>query len=347
MRRHRFSPIAFAAVAGLYCTSLAADHSLPATTPVRVATSPTTREVFVTVDAIEIPAATSYLHHTPEVRLQFKWPVDRWLRGYRIDLVDGQGRLLPRELMHHAGIANLDRRQFVYPLVERLLAAGKETRPVMLPESMGVPLSKDQNLLLYYALTNPTDAAVRDVTVKVTLTWSPASARATAIFPLQLDANPKPFGGPRSFDVQPGVTATSREFTLPSAGYLRAVGAHLHDHAVEIRLEDVMTGKVLARLKTKRKADGTLVSIDLARFIFKRHGLRLLANHPYRVTAVYDNPTGAVLPDGAMAFMIGAFVPDDLNNWPAVDPADPHFKDDLTVLLNQGAHAHGHGGVQP
>jgi hypothetical protein len=235
----------------------------------------------------------------------------------------------------------------VYPLVERLLAAGKETRPVMLPESMGVPLSKDQNLLLYYALTNPTDAAVRDVTVKVTLTWSPASARATAICPLQLDANPKPFGGPRSFDVQPGVTATSREFTLPSAGYLRAVGAHLHDHAVEIRLEDVMTGKVLARLKTKRKADGTLVSIDLARFIFKRHGLRLLANHPYRVTAVYDNPTGAVLPDGAMAFMIGAFVPDDLNNWPAVDPADPHFKDDLTVLLNQGAHAHGHGGVQP
>ena len=138
---------------------------------------------------------------------------------------------------------------------------------------------------------------------------------------------------------------TSREFTLPSSGYLRAVGAHLHDHAVEIRLEDVTTGNVMARLKTKRKADGTLVSIDIARFIFKLRGLRLLANRPYRVTAIYDNPTGAVLPDGAMAFMIGAFVPDDVNSWPAIDPSDPHFKEDLTVLLNQGAHAHGHGGV--
>jgi hypothetical protein len=359
MRRHRFSQFAFAAIAGLYSSTLAADQSLPATqaheghsagvertAPVRVATNPGTREVLVTVDAIEIPGATSYAHHSTEVKLQFTWPVDRWLRGYRIDLLDGQGRLLPRDLLHHAGIANLDRRQLAYPLVERLLAAGKETRPAMLPESMAVPLAKGQNLLLYYALTNPSDAAVKNVTLRVTLTWSPEHVgRPKALFPLTLDANPAPIGGAtRAFDVQPGVTSTSAEFTLPMAGYLRAVGAHMHDHAVEIRLEDVQTGKVLARLKTKRKPDGTLVSIDVARFIFSLHGKRLLANHPYRVTAVYDNPAGTVLPNGAMAYMIGAFIPDDVKSWPAIDPANAHFKDDLAGLLNPGSHAHGHGG---
>jgi hypothetical protein len=78
------------------------------------------------------------------------------------------------------------------------------------------------------------------------------------VFPLFMDANPTDPDGTRAFDVPPGVSARSGEFTLPTGGRLRALGGHLHDYAVEIRLEDVMTGKVLARLKTKRLADGRL-----------------------------------------------------------------------------------------
>jgi hypothetical protein len=91
------------------------------------------REVVVTVEPIHIPEATLYSHHPSEEYLRFQWPVRGWVRGYRLDLLDSAGRTLPRETLHHAGVANLDRRQLPYPLVERLLAVGRETRPVMLP----------------------------------------------------------------------------------------------------------------------------------------------------------------------------------------------------------------------
>ena len=162
---------------------------------------------------------------------------------------------------------------------------------------------------------------------------------------MYLDANPKPTGGTRSFDVPAGISVTSSEFKLPVAGRLRALGAHLHDYAVEMRLEDVLTGKVMARIKTKRQPDGRLISVNMTRFVFKRGGLWLAANHPYRVVAVYDNPTSATIPDGAMAFLVGPFIADDAKLWPSVDATDQVFQEDLAVLLGKSAHAaHGHGG---
>jgi hypothetical protein len=298
------------------------------------------REVVVTAGPIVLPAASSYTHHPPEARMQFQWPAAGWLRGYRIDLLDADGRVLPREMIHHAGVVNLERRQLAYPLVERLVAAGRETRPVMLPESMGVPLAAGQKLLMYYALVNPTDRVMKGATLKLTVTWTPESTRTPApAFPVYLDANPRPTGGTRSFDVPVGVSVTSSEFTLPIAGRLRALGAHVHDYAVEMRLEDVLTGKVMARIKTKRQPDGRIVSVSMTRFLFKRGGLRLAANHPYRVVAVYDNPTSKMIPDGAMAFLVGPFIPDDVRLWPAVDSADKVFQEDLATLLGKTAHA--------
>jgi hypothetical protein len=112
----------------------------------------------------------------------------------------------------------------------------------------------------------------------------------------------------------------------------------LHDYAVEMRLEDVRTGKILARLKTKRHADGRLIEVNSTRFVFKRGGLYLAANHQYRVIAVYDNPTSATIPAGAMAFMAGPFIPDDVGRWPSIDATDPVFREDLAGLLGEGAH---------
>jgi len=332
-----------AVAAGVVALGMGVSADEPVTV-VRVRADAAHREVVITVGPVDIPASSSYTHHAPEARMQFQWPAAGWLRGYRIDLLDDQGRVLPREMLHHAGVVNLDRRQLAYPLVERLVAAGRETRPVMLPESMGVPLNAGQKLLMYYALVNPTDEAFKGATLKVTIAWTPEATKSpTSAFPVYLDANPKPVGGTRSFDVPPGVSVSSAEFTLPTSGRLRAVGAHLHDYAVEMRLEDVVTGKVLARVKAKRAADGRLISVDMNRFLFKRGGLRLAANRKYRAVAVYDNPTSATIPDGAMAFLVGPFIPDDAKQWPAIDGNDSVFQADLMALLGHDAHAmHAH-----
>lgn len=311
-------------------------------TQVQVREDATRREIIVRVTGITIPAGLSYGHHPKEHRQAFVWPARGWLRGYRIDVLDAQGAALPREVFHHAGVANLDRRQLPYPQVERLVAVGRETRPVLLPESMGVPLQQGQQMLMYYALVNPGDQPLTNVTLQLTVAWTPHRADAPqSVFPLALDANPKATGGTRAFDLPPGLSATSAEFTLPVGGHLRAVGAHLHDYATEIRLEDVVDGRVLVRLQAERDSAGRLLSVDTTRFLLKRRGLRLRPNHPYRVVGVYDNPTGDVIRDGAMAFLAGPFIPDDVTQWPAIDPTNSDYQTDRAGILGlDGPHSH-------
>jgi hypothetical protein len=158
--------------------------------------------------------------------------------------------------------------------------------------------------------------------------WTPANEKKiTSIFPLFLDANAV-LGQSSTFTIAPGHSEKSSEFVLPEGGHLRALGGHLHDYASEIRLEDVATGSVIARLGTKKSPDGHLESVDRTRFLLSLHGRRLVANHRYRVVAVYDNPTNQPL-SGAMGFLAGIFIPDDPALWPQVDSSDPIFQKDL------------------
>ena len=285
-------------------------------------------EIVVTSGHIHIPGGVGYVHEHNETNVHFVWPAGGWARGYRIDIVDSLGRVLPRDLLHHAGIANLDRRTLPYPVAERLLAAGRETPAMMLPASMGIPLSAGQHMVLYYMLVNPDSLPIEGAALRLTIAWTPDGERGPAsVYPMFLDANPSSSGS-RVFDLAPGRSVTSAEFTLPVGGHLRAVGGHVHDYAVELRLEDVESHRVLARLRTTRDSAGHLLGVDTDRFLFRWHGLHLDANHRYRVVSVYDNPTGETIHRGAMAFMVGPFTPDDASRWPPVDKCDPRYQED-------------------
>ncbi len=109
----------------------------------------------------------------------------------------------------------------------------------------------------------------------------------------------------------------------------------MHDYARSVRLEDAENGKVLVRLDTKRTSDGHLVTLGKRVFGFHEEGLALLAHHRYRIVAEYDNPTGQVMRQGGMALMAGAFVPDDVRQWPHLDPLNP---DVLRDIASVGAH---------
>jgi hypothetical protein len=295
--------------------------------PITVRVDSARSEVIVTVGPVDIPPS-EYAHHGADVNRYFEWPVTGWVRGYRVDVVDSTGALLPRSLLHHAGMANLDRRQLAYPLAERLFAAGPETTPAVLPKSMGLPLTAATRMSLYYALMNAGTQPVEGARLRITMMWTPANdKKVTSIFPLFLDAN-SVLGESSTFTIAPGHSEKSSEFTLPEGGHLRALGGHLHDYASEIRLEDAMTGAVIARLGTKKSADGRVESVDRTKFLLSLHGKRLVANHRYRVVAVYDNPTDKPV-NGAMGFLAGIFIPDDPSRWPAVDANDPIFQKDL------------------
>jgi hypothetical protein len=92
-------------------------------------------------------------------------------------------------------------------------------------------------------------------------------------------------------------------------------------------------------VKAQRGPDGKLIKVGRKLFGVSGKGLRLKKNHRYRVVAEYDNPTGERRVNGAMASMVGLFVPDHLKDWPAIDPGDPTYQRDLASLDRRGAGA--------
>lgn len=273
---------------------------------------------------------------TPVLRVA--WPVSGWVRGYSVQLCDGDaagGTALARGMVHHVGLANYSRRELLYPMVERLMAVGKETPRVSLPGGVGVPLARGDTLGLYSAFHDVDGKTVERAYVIVTLPWIPAGhAHPINVMPFFADVN-SVIGGTSAWDLPPGRSEKTSEFTMPLGGSLLALGGHVHDYARSVRLEDAENGKLLVRLDTKLTRDGHLIALGKRVFGFHEEGLPLLPNHRYRVIARYDNPTGHVIKQGGMASMAGAFVPDDVREWPKLDPLNVDVQRDIASV---GAH---------
>jgi hypothetical protein len=269
--------------------------------------------------------------------LRVAWPVSGWVRGYSVKLCDGDaatGTTLPQQMVHHVGLANYSRRELLYPMVERLMAVGKETPGVLLPGGVGVPLARNDTLGLYSAFHDVAGHTVEHAYVIVTLPWIPAGhGNPIDVLPFFADVN-SVIGGTSAWDLPPGRSEKRAEFTMPLGGSMLAIGGHVHDYAVSVRLEDAENGKTLVKLKTTRTADGHLVTLGKRVFGFHEEGLPLLAHHRYRVVAEYYNPTGHVLRQGGMASMAGAFVPDDVRQWPMLDPSDADVRRDIASVGN-------------
>ena len=93
----------------------------------------------------------SMSHDTP-IR-HFDWPIEGWLRGFELELRDGQGNPVPRRVIHHMIMVNFSRRMLLYPAPERLFGAGTETGDIKVPKTIdvmrarGIPESTIQTIV--------------------------------------------------------------------------------------------------------------------------------------------------------------------------------------------------------
>ena len=312
--------------------------SAGAQVPVQVRVDSARREVVITAGPYRLPAnppgAHEGMEHEPEDLLvqQFTWPLTTWVRGFRLAIVDGAGRPLPRGLMHHMSMMNFDRREVVYPIVERLLGAGRETDDIVFPSTVGIPLAAGHRLGLYIMWDNQTGAEVPDAYLRLTLPWiSPRQVpKPVVALPFLVDVN-FVFGGANSYAIPPGRSTRTYEFSVPLAGRLLAAGGHLHDYGAGLRLEDAQSGKTLVRIRPKRAPDGRVVGMSRQLFGTRGRGPKLRPERTYRLVVEYDNPTGAPVPH-VMGSIAGLFVPDDLRQLPALNPDDPSYRADAAWL---------------
>lgn len=311
-------------------------HSVRQSAPhidVRVDTAQS--RIIVTAGPFHLPAMDPNMdmsNMAPSEVMPFAWPVDGYLRGFNVRMRNAAGDSLPHEILHHLIGVNFDRRQLVYPAVERIFGWGAETEPVELPSSMGVPMSAGEKLGMYAMFHNETGKDIDSAYLEVTLLYTPSKEHdILSVMPFYVDVN-NHIGGVTTFDVPPGKSTHSYQFELPIGGKLVGIGGHLHDYGSSLELEDASTGKVLARLKARRDHDGHVEGVGRFIFGFNSDALRLQAHHAYRVVAEYDNPTKETFKDGGMGHINGAFVPDDGSTWPKLDLADPLVKLDIATL---------------
>lgn len=306
--------------------------------------------VSVAAGPFHIPAASgdttpahpgaSHQHdsHSLTPFLTFKWPTDGWLRGVRLKLTDGHGEELPRHLIHHINLVNLDRRQLFYPAAERTVALGQETEDIHLPATVGIPITSGTEMGVVVAWHNTGPASYHDVQIVLEIEWLAANTapRPLSVLPLYLDVR-YPIGQPVDFDLPTGRQDFSADFRMPIDGRVIAAGGHLHDFGLGLELTELREGgeRTLISLGTTSDSVGRVSAVDREYPGIRGKGIKLEKGRTYRMTGSYHNTTGQTLKKGAMVHLILLFAPEDIDDWPVVDPAEKDFGVDVATLHNR------------
>jgi hypothetical protein len=250
--------------------------------------------------------------------------------GFRVEVVDPAGKVLPDELIHHFNLIDPDHRELFLPISRRLLAAGHETGSIHLPWLLfGLPLERGKHVVASAMVENLTATAYHQARVRLVMNFTPGG-RPWPLFqasPWQMDvAFPV---GDKSFALPAGHSSRSYEGSPAVPGKIIGLGGHMHDYGRLIEFVDVTTGQTIYRAAPVTDSGGHIESVPIALLYgWTRLGVHIVPDHRYRVTVAYDNPTGAPIPDGGMGVIGGLFVPDRGAQWPAADPSDSLYQQD-------------------
>lgn len=286
------------------------------------------RTLTVEYGPLALPAGVEYGGELVTVSTEVVIPLDGWLRSFEMELV-ANGASVPQGLLHHVGLFAPNRRDLFSPAMERIVAFGQETEALRLPGQLGYRVQPGDTLLLLGALYNTSPIDYRSLHLKLQMVYADAHRdwRHLRVLPLYLDVMPP---GNRVYDVPPGRSSQSREWSPAVDGRVLALGGHLHQYGAALVLEDVTTGETVWVGTAHHDEDHELLGVS--RKVFHR-GQPMRADHVYRVTAIYDNPTGQVV-RGAMGKIGGVFLPDRGQDVPPVDPTHPEYIRDWHAMVN-------------
>ena len=295
-------------------------------------------ELVVEYGPMNFPARATHHDITQPRTMAFVLPADGWMRGYAVELVGPGDRPVPKALLHHMNVIAPDKRDLFGQVMLRVGAAGAETADISLPRVLGFRGQRGDSLVVTLMFHNPTDSAYRDVTLRARVPFTRASSAVGAItvYPLSVAIGPK--NKPNVFDLPPGRSEHHWEGSPAVGARIIGLSGHLHRYGVLLRLEDRTAGTVLWESRPKTNAAGEIVGMPVSKFLLSG-GRPLRPDHVYRLTAVYDNPTGRTIRDGGMGVM-GGVVMLRGRSWPAIDRSHPDYVADVRAIFGE----HGHTG---
>ncbi len=273
----------------------------------------TTHTITLREGPLTLPPNTSHMNMPQPPDVFWTIPLDGFLRAYTPRLVDANGNAVPGIVLHHTAFWNTDRSDFLCPnKEEHIFGAGSElTNWIEIP-GYGYRVQKGDRIRIETMVHNPTVTSYDKVFLEVKIPYAdpPSAANKEAIksvYPTWMDV--QSCGG-SSYNLKAGKNENTGTVTVKYNGILLGVGAHMHDYAKQIVLEDATRKETVATLDAQVDEKGQLLSMPVVTF-FDRGGYKFAAGDELRITATYDNTTGKPLPAGAMGIVVGYFVPAD------------------------------------
>ncbi len=275
----------------------------------------------------DLPAGSAHHGGPQPMPLQTTAGFSGWVHGFSYEVLDGNGNSLPHEILHHVKVMAPDARELLSPLMLRIVGAGSETEPVVLPKQAGYRVEAGDSLLVTAMTHNPTGEDYSDVTIRVMLSYSPEGPwkEPLSVYPFFTHVT-EPGEEETYYDIPPGRSERSFDVTPALSGRILGLGGHLHQYGYALRLSDPSDGRTLWEVQAERDESGNVIRVPSDIFVLQG-GIEVEAGRPLRVTAIYDNPSGQVVPEGAMGTIGGVFYSDDA--WPAVDTSHPVYVWDL------------------
>jgi len=301
----------------------------------------------VRLGPVNLPAHAMH-HDVHQLALQtWRMPAGGWLRGYKVEMVDARGNVLPRVMLHHAEVVDLDRRDLLRHAYNRVVSQGKETSDLLLPAGMGYPVAANQQMGINAMLHNPTGDAYPAAYVRATFRIIPAgtpNVRNIMSFYAETSYDST---GDSDFDLPPGELTKEVDFTVPIAGQVLAVGGHIHDYGQRFVVARADAPDTLYNAVPRTDSTGAVLGMP-TQPMFGR-AFHIAAGDRFVMKVTYDNTSGELLEKAGMGTFGVVFAPDDVAQWPALNRDDPEVRRDLaqlqsgmTHMMNQGMQMHRH-----
>ena len=297
---------------------------------IRVDYDPATRSITCVIGPVRLTPRSPYVRIPVQMA---SMPIDGWLHGFRVGMKDASGMPLPAGLLHHVTFIDPDERELFAPVARRIFAAGPDTDGGNLPGLIGYPVLAHDRFLIAATFESPPDGEIGEAYLHVEFSYSQEGERLIEprnVYPFHLDV--MGFAGNRTFQVPPGRSVRSWQGSPAVEGRVVALGGHVHDFATRLQLVDVTDGRVLWDVRPSTDREGRAARVPVSEMWWGL-GRRIAPDHVYRIVVEYDNPLDVAAPGGGMAEIGGIILVEKGIAWPALDPTDPTYVQDLEETL--------------
>lgn len=256
-------------------------------------------KIVITFGPIDLPVGHSGDLAASMPKHFFRLPEDRYLTGFKSEVLTKDGTPLPQEYLHHILLVDMDQESISCPGEPLFFAgAGMELTEAQFPQGYGVKLDRTHKLMAlvaFYHKAKPT----KDALAKFTMYTAPVGSPIEPMQVYQVGVNVVCFS---KFDdrpkdqtdegihINPGVQVMSAPLRFLTDGCVKYAYPHGHNGVLLIALEDQTRKRTLLRTVPSVSHDGTLLGFPVRQIFSNADGFSVNRQDTYEMVLVHHRP---------------------------------------------------------